>query len=35
MNRCAGEVAEPSEKTSETVPVSVIFPLVTGGFEEL
>jgi hypothetical protein len=32
---CAGEPGEPSENTSDTVPVSVIGPLVIGGFVDV
>jgi len=35
MNLCAGDELDPFEKTSDTVPVSLIGPVVTGGFEEL
>ena len=35
MSRCAGAVAEPSEKTSDNVPVSVIGPPDGSGFDEL
>jgi hypothetical protein len=35
MRRCAGELEDPSEKTSESVPMSVIGPPVGAEFDEL
>ena len=35
MSRCAAEVAEPSEVTSETLWISLIGPPVTAGLVEL
>ena len=35
ISRCAGEPSLPSEKTSDTVPISLIGPVASGGFVEL
>jgi hypothetical protein len=35
VSSCAGELGLPFEKTSETVPTSVIGPPVTAGFEDV